>query len=189
MTPEAEQERMEKLKAAARKVLDSGTWAKVMGVFGYQNHRVARNSEQEFTNLKCAFETLELPNMVAFIDIVRFEEEQHGVAMSFNLSMMRRLTKEDEASPEKDLVMLFSCPDILVGTRNGKECALDWLKNFAKAAQALPHESAEVIDKIFGEAIEFFKSASRKMTIGEMLSSAISNDDSAFEPPPAPLKQ
>jgi hypothetical protein len=189
MTPEVQKQRVEMLRKAARKILDSGTWAKVMGVFGYQNHHLARNSEAEFDNLKSAFKAAELQNMVAFVDIVHFEEELHGTAMSFNMNTMRRPTKEDEASPEKDLMMLFSSQNILIGTRNGQECAIDWLKNFVKAAETLPHESALVIDKIFGEALEFFKGTSKKMTVGEMITSAISEDASLLEPRPAPLKQ
>jgi hypothetical protein len=74
----------------AKRQLETGTWPQVMAVFGYETPRAPRKSVEEFNQLKGFFEKALYPNIVAFIDLLRLEEERMGVSMSFNVQLRRR---------------------------------------------------------------------------------------------------
>lgn len=168
----------------ARKQLADGTWPQVMMVFGYPTPKAPLTSDEEFARIKALYEQAACPNMAAFIEMVRFSEKEHCVSMSFNLSMRRRLTPGEAPEPtSENAMLLFSCPDILVGTRYGVEGAAVWFKNFSEAIPRLAPESAQVMDKIFGEAIEFLKGPSRKTNVAEMFKSAVLGEGDALKTP------
>lgn len=158
MDQKDQEERQRLVVEGARKQLDEGTWPQVMMVFGYPTPKAPPTVDEEFIRLKVLYEQASCPNMAAFIGIVWFAEKENGVSMSFNLSMRRRLTPGEAPEPTaENAMLLFSCPDILVGTRYGVEGAMVWFKNFSEAISRLAPESVQVMDKVFGEAVEFFK--------------------------------
>jgi hypothetical protein len=172
----------------ARKQLADGTWPEVMEVFGYPNPKAPRISDKEYDRLKALFEKATCPNMAAFIELLRFAEKEHGVTMSFNLSMRKRLVpgKAPQLVPENLRLfanLLFSTPDILVGTRSGIEGAAVWLKNFSEVMSNSAPESVQVLDKIFGEANELLKRPSHKTNIAKMFKSTVLGEDDASKPP------
>ncbi|MEK7505759.1 MAG: hypothetical protein AAB597_02600 [Patescibacteria group bacterium] len=189
MEANEEEERRRLVAEGARKQLAEGTWPQVMGVFGYRNPKAPRTPDEEFVRLKALYGRADCSNMAEFVDLVRFAEKEHGVAMSFNLSMRRRLVPgEAPESTAQNAMLLFSCPDILVGTRNGLEGAAVWLKNCYEAVQHLPPESVQVMDKIFGEALGFLKGPSRMTTVEDMLRSAVLGEGDALKPADIPSK-
>ncbi len=166
MDPKQAEERRRLVTEGARKKLAEKTWPEVMMVFGYPTPKAKFHSDEEVANLRATFEKAGCPNIVVFIDLVRFQEKQAGVPMSFNFSLRRRDIPYDVEGPmttQKAIAML-SCPDILVGTRWGKEAAFKWLENCSKTIPELVPESVQVMDKIFGEAIEFLRSHSGHTT-------------------------
>lgn len=184
MDPQEKHERRRLVVEGARKQLAEGTWPQVMMVFGYRNPKAPRATDIEFVRLKMLYEQATCPNMAAFVELVRFQEKEHNVTMSFNLSMRRRLVPGEASEPTSETAMLlFSCPDILVGTRYGMEGAVVWFKNFFEAMPNLAPESLQVMDKIFGEALEFLKGPSRTTTVGEMFKSAVLCEDDALKTP------
>lgn len=177
-------ERRRLVAEGARKQLADGTWPQVMMVFGYPTPKAPRVAEEEFDRLKAFYEQAKYPNLAVFVDLVRFAEKENGVTMSFNLSTRRRLVPGD--APEvttESVALLFSSRDILVGTRYGVEGAAVWLKNFSEAIPHMAPESVQVMDKIFGEAIEHFQGPSRKTTVAEMAKAAILGEGEALESP------
>ena len=183
MEPERE-ERLRRTVENARKQLAEGTWPEVMEVFGYPNPQAPRVADEELTQLKEFYEQTGCTNMAMFVDVLRFAEIEHGVTMSFNFSMRwRTVSKETLQTDSEQAMSLLSCPDILVGTRRGVEGAASWLKNFSKAVPQLPVESVQIMDKIYGEAVQILQSPSRITTIGEMLDSLVSDSDSTAESP------
>ncbi len=180
---QSEEERRRHRAESARKQLADGTWPQVMMVFAYMNPKAPRIPGEEFDRLTAFYEQAACANMVQFIELLRSAETERDVTMSFNFSMRRRLVPGDapEATPE-NARLLFSCPDILVGTRTGTEGAAVWLKNFSEAMPSLVPESVQVIDKIFGEAIPFLKGSYRPVTLEELFRSAILGEDGAVEP-------
>jgi len=184
MEPTEKEERRRLVAEGARKQLAEGTWPQVMAVFGYANPKAPRVSDDEFVRLKKHYGQATCPNMMHFIELLHFAEKEHGVTMSFNFSMRRRLVPGE--TPElnaESAMLLFSCPDILVGTRHGIEGAAIWLKNFSEVMPDLVPESVQVMEKIFGEALEFLKGPSRKTTVEEMFRSAILGEGEVLEPP------
>lgn len=174
---ETPEERKTRVAAQSRKTLEEKTWPQVMAVFGYQNNKVKRHSSEEFAHLKQKFESAKCPHIVAFIDIVVFDEKQYDVSMSYNLSMRRRLAPGDaEPSPE-NVMQFFSCPDILVGTRYGVESAFHWFTNLSRAAEQMPPESMQVFNEILGEALAFLRGPRSISTVGEMLHTALTGED------------
>lgn len=184
MDQKDQEERRRLVAEGARKQLADETWPQVMMVFGYPTPKSPLTADEEFTRLKTFYEQAACPNMATFIDMVRFSEKEHGVSMSFNLSMRRRITPgEAPESTLENAMLLFSCPDILVGTRYGVEGAAVWLKNFSEAVPRLAPESVQFMDKIFGEAIEFLKGPSRKTNVAEMFKSDVLGEGDALETP------
>lgn len=184
MDTKDQEERRRLVVEGARKQLAEGTWPQVMMVFGYPTPKAPLTSDDEFTRLKALYEQAGCTNMAAFVDMVRFQEKEHGVSMSFNLSMRRRLTPGEAPEPTaENAMLLFSCPDILVGTRRGVEGAAVWFKNFSEAIPKLAPESLQVMDKIFGEAIGFLKGPSRKTNVAEMFKSAVLGEGDALKTP------
>lgn len=178
------EERRRLVTEGARKQLAEGTWPQVMGVFGYRNPNGPRVLDEEFLRLKALYEQAACQNMAAFIELVRFQEKEHGVTMSFSLSTRRRLVPGEAPEPTKENAMLlFSSRDVLVGTRFGVEGAVVWFKNFSEAMPNLVSETVQVMDKIFGEALEFFKGPSRSTTVGDMLKSAVLGEGEVLAAP------
>ncbi len=184
MDQKDQEERRRLVAKGARKQLAEGTWPQVMMVFGYPTPKAPITADEEFARLKTFYEQASCPNMAAFIDMVRFAEKENGMSMSFNLSLRRRLTPGEapETTPE-NAMLLFLCPDILVGTRWGIEGAAIWFKNFSEAIPQLVPESVQVMDKIFGEAVEFLKRPSHKTNVAEMFKSAVLGEGKILETP------
>ncbi|MDB5225242.1 MAG: hypothetical protein JWL87_194 [Candidatus Adlerbacteria bacterium] len=168
---------------AAQKQLTDGTWPQVMKVFGYQNPKAPRVPDEEFARLKALYEQAACPNLAAFVDLVRFKEKERDVTMSFNLSLRLRL-----ASGADNAALILSSPDIMVGTRYGIEGAAVWLKNFFEAVPDSAPESVQLMDKIFGEAVEFLQGTPRQATLEDMVKFAITGEGDIFEPADKPLK-
>lgn len=187
MDSKDKEERRRLAAEGARKQLAEGTWPQVMTIFGYPNPKAPRTADEEFARLKTLYGQANCPNMVAFIELVQFKEKEHDVTMSFNLSMRRRLVPGDAAPLNAESAMLlFSCPDILVGTRYGVEGAAVWFKNFSEAMPNMAPESVQLMDKIFGEAVEFLRSGtSRRTTVEDMFKSAVLGEGDAPESPDA----
>ncbi|PIR86391.1 hypothetical protein COU13_01210 [Candidatus Kaiserbacteria bacterium CG10_big_fil_rev_8_21_14_0_10_43_70] len=184
MEPSAKEERRRLAAEDAREQLADGTWPQVMVVYGYTNPSAPRVPDEEFTRLKALYEQAACPNVATFIELVRFVEKEHGVTMSFNLSLRRRLVPgEVPETTTENARLYFSCPDILVGTRGGVEGAMVWFKNFYEAIGIVPSESAQVMDKIFGEAVEFLKGPSRETNNEEMFKSVVSGECDVLHPP------
>jgi hypothetical protein len=161
MDPKEKEDRRAKLIEGARKQLAEGTWPKVMAIFGYTTPRAVLRSKEEFGGIKAVFEKAGCTNLAAFTDLVFMDEKRKGVPMSFNLSMSGRFSPGD---PEATVAAsIFSCPDIMVGTRGGIESAF---------------ESMQIFDKIFGEAIEHMKSPPESTSVEKML-------EEVFTPPSA----
>ena len=189
MDPKEESEKRRRLIVeGARKQLAEGTWPEVMMVFVYRNAKAPRTPDAEFARLKELFEQASCLNIAAFIELARFQEKEHGVTTSFNLSMRRRLVPNEAPLTLENAILLLSCPDILVGTRRGIEGAAVWFKSFSEAIPHVPPESLQVMDKIFGEAVEFLKGPSREATVGEMFRSAILGEGDALRPADIPTK-
>ncbi len=179
-----EKEDHRRIAEGARRRLAEGTWPQVVAVFGYANPNAPRTPEEEFIRLGAVYAQVACPNLVRFIELLRFTEQEHGVTMSFNLSLRRRLVPGDAPEPTAETVMfLFSCPDILVGTRGGVEGAAVWLKNFSEAIPSLPPESVQMMDKIFGEAVEVLTGPSRATTVQEMFESVVLGEGETLAPP------
>lgn len=156
MHPADKEERRRLVAEASRKQLAEGTWPQVMAIFRYPTPRAPRKSDNEIDLLKNIFEKADLKNMGTFVELVRLEERRMNMSMSFNFSMNRRLAK-GEALTSENALAFFLCPDILVGTRGGKEGAFTWLEHFTQAmADAVP-EAVQIFEKIFGEAGEILK--------------------------------
>lgn len=187
MEPETKEARQARLGPLVRKTLEDKTWPQVMMVFGYPNPKAERKPDSEFARLKDIFGRANCPNMVAILDLVRFEEERLGVAMSFNLSMRRRAVPGDAEPIGENVLGFFSTPDILVGTRRGVESAFHWFNNLSEAMGNMLPEEAQIFDRIFGEAVEFFKGTPRPQTVEGMITEVVSPDAGLrrdrFEPP------
>lgn len=188
MDPKNKGERHKVEAEAARKQLAEGTWPQVMTVFGYDNPKAPRKADGEIARIKKLFEEASCPNMATFIELVRFEEQERQVTRSFNLSMCGRLTPGDVPLTPTNAALLFSTPDILVGTRNGIEGAIDWFKNFSEAIPKMMPESVQIFDKIFGDAVVFLQGPSRKTTVEDMIQSVVSDEDVSSEPAEVPFK-
>jgi len=184
MDTEEEEKRKKRLVEKARKQLAEGTWPQVMAVFGYSNPNASQTTKEEYLRLKVVYEQAACPNIVQFLELLYFTEKEHRSTMSFNLSMRRRLVPGEVLEPTLDnFVSFLSCPDVLVGTRGGSKGAAAWLKNFSEAMPNLAPESVQVMDKIFGEALEFLRGPSRTTTVDEMLKSAVLGEGEILEPP------
>jgi hypothetical protein len=159
-------------RAALQNQLDTGTWPAVMMVFGYNCPNAARHSDQEFAELKSKFEQAGLTNIVACMDVMRFEEQRKDVPQSFNFSTMQR-TKPDHPERTKENVQaFFATRDILVGTRGGTIAHFGWLQQFAEVMPTMASEAAQVFDKIFGEALDHLKMPAQEVSLDEMVSKA-----------------
>ncbi len=156
----------------ARKQLANGTWPQVMAVFGYPTPKAPRTTDEEFARLKVFYEQKNCMAMAKFIDLVRFTEKENGITMSFNLSMRLRPKPGEKPEPTpENIMLLFSCPDILVGTRGGVEGAAVWFKNLSEATPRMAPESLQVVEKIFGKAVEILQDPSNKVPASEMFQS------------------
>ncbi|MDB5188208.1 MAG: hypothetical protein JWO50_728 [Candidatus Kaiserbacteria bacterium] len=164
----------------ARKQLAEGTWPKVMTVFEYLNPKAPRTPAEEFARLKSFYEHAALPNMTVFVDLLSFAEKEHNVTISYNLSMCWRHLPEN-APPEsittEEAMAFLSCPDVLVGTRNGSEGAAVWLRHFSEAIPKIAPEPIQVWDKIFGEAVELLKKQPRKVSIEDIVNAVFLGED------------
>jgi len=181
-----ETEKRQRLAAMALKQLAEGTWPQVMAVFAYPNPKAPRIDDAEFVRLRTLYQQANCSNMAAFVDLVRFKERERNVTMSFNLSMRRRVIPGGPQAPTaENPPHLFLCPDILVGTRFGTEGAVVWFQRFAEGIPSAVPESIQVMDKIFGEAIEVItKGSSRKTTLADMVRSALGEKDPPLSKPP-----
>ncbi len=178
MNQQGKEERRRLVAEAARKQLADGTWPQVMAVFGYPNPKAPRTSDEEFARLKMFYEEVACPNIAAFVELVCFAEKENGMTMSFNFSMRRRLVSGDAPEPTAESAMrLLTSPDLLVGTRRRVEGAAIWLKSFSEVMSTFATESIQVMDKIFGEAVELFKEPSHRMTAQEMFESVVFGKD------------
>ncbi|HEY5382963.1 MAG TPA: hypothetical protein VIJ88_00160 [Candidatus Paceibacterota bacterium] len=186
MDPKEKSERRKIAAEVAKIQLAEKTWPQVMAVFEYSNPRAPQKSDEEFSRIKNLLEKATCINMAAFIDMVQFEEKRCGVTKSFNLSLCKRLTPGEAPSPT--INAMLSCPDILVGTRNGVEGAMDWFNNFSKGMTQLAPESIQIFDKIFGEAVDVLAGPTLKAAIGEMLQFAITGEGVLFKTPDIPSK-
>ena len=190
MSPNDENERKRLVVEGARKQLDTGTWPQVMGVFGYKNPNAPRTPDEEYDRLKCLFERALCPNMVQFIEWLRFAEAENHVTMSYNFSMSWRLTAEDKPTGTlNDARLLFGCPDVLVGTRSGVEGAAVWLRNFSQAMTMMAPEPLQVMDKIFGEAVALLlRESGRWVSVEDMFRSAVLGEKDALAPAEQPAR-
>lgn len=153
----------------ARKQLANKSWPEVVAVFQYENPRATLKSAEETDRIKRVLATAGCANMVVFLELVRFEEAQHSIVMSYNLSLRSRNVSFDTNDASQNALAILMCPDILVGTRRGIEGAMDWLSNVSKAVPDFVPESLRVMDNIFGEAVEMLKGASIPLTLEDML--------------------
>lgn len=167
---EREERKMRAIKYA-RKQLVEGTWPQVMAVFEYKNPKAPRTPDEEFALLEALYKRASCPNIATFIELVHFAEREHDVTKSFNISLCRRLVrgKIPKLTAKNSISLFITCPDILVGTRGGIEGAVTWLKTFSEAMPRVPPELIQVMDKIFGEAVEFLRDPSLAMIVKEML--------------------
>jgi hypothetical protein len=125
--------------------------------------------------------------MAAFVDLVRFAEKERSTTMSFNLSLRRRLVPGNAPEPTPENASLLFSPDILVGTRRGTEGAAVWLKNFSEVVPNMAHETVQIMDKIFGEAVALLQGSAQEMTVEDMYNIARGATDMP-KPPDTPTK-
>ncbi len=171
------------MAAASRVQLETGTWPQVMAVFTYQNRRASLTEVSEFVRLTAFYEDAGLQHLASFTRLVQFEEQAQKVPVSFNFSMRPRFPPENAPSDRTHPAAFLGFPDVLVGTRNGIEGAAVWLRNFAAAVPGLVPESAQVMDKIFGEALTLLAGSSQRVTLEEMFRTAFGLESATLPAP------
>ena len=146
----------------------------MMGVFGYENPKAPRVAHEEYERLQAYFESMSCSHLASFLRLVHFNELAIGKTMSFNFSLCRRLVPGNVMQTEENLDMLFSTPDILVGTCNGIEGAAVWCKNLSESG--LHPDSLQVFNQIFGEAIAMMSNNFVRATLSEMIERVFTGD-------------
>lgn len=170
----------------ARKQLADGTWPQVLLVCGYKNPDAPRTNEKEAERLRIFYQGAACHSISRFVEFVVFAEKEYGVPVSFSFVMKYRTSAGDDEPTPENLSALFSCPDVMVGSRFEKKGAMDWLREFSESMPRLPLEAILIMDKIFGEALVFFGGPSRRITLEEMFRAIVSNEEGFLDIPEVP---
>lgn len=178
----------ERAREKAQRQLVEGTWPQVLSVCGYKNPDAPRTKEEEAERLRIFYQGAACHNISQFVEFVTFAEKEYGVPVSFSFVMKYRISAGDDEPTPENLLALFSCPDVMVGSRFGNKGAMEWLREFSELMPRLPLEAILIMDKIFGEALVFFGGPSWTISLDEMLRAIVSNEEGFLDIPEVPKK-
>lgn len=153
---------------STQEAVDTRNYPRVAAVFEYPNPNVPRTTDEEFQRLIAFFTEANCPNIATFIGVVQFAEKEHGVTMSYNLSLVPRSFDMGKEPTLEEVMRFFSLRDILVGTRRGVEGAAVWFKNLSEAMREIEPGSAHHLETLFGEALEEFSRPPTITTLAEI---------------------
>lgn len=137
-----------------KEILERKAWPRAKEVFGYINRKTQKTTNEKLMGLRAAYSEANCLNIARFVDIIQFDEAVYRYAVSYNFSLVPCLPKNFRGDQEQIIKAELLQHDLLVGSRYEAECASSWLDTIIKSGQSLDTDELQVIDKIFGSALQ-----------------------------------